>query len=98
MGARPGRRVPRNYLSEDGCAVRAAQGVLPLALTAVPIAIIAVAFLLGNQANRVHGSRGTLEHRLERGAGQRNLGQGNNAEEGTNKPVLNSRYALFRFY
>ncbi len=98
MGARPGPHVPRNDLSEDGGAAQAAQGVLPLALTAVPLPIIAVALLLGNQGNRVHGGRGALEHRLERGASQRNLGQGNNAEEGANKPVLNSRYAIFRFY
>ncbi len=82
---------------------KAAQGAMPLAVPiAVPIAvavsIIAVALLLGNQGNRVHGGRRALEHRLERGASQRNLGQGNNAEEGANKPIFNSRYALFRFY
>ncbi len=73
---------------------------MPLAVIAVPIAvsIIAVAPLLGNQGNRVHGSRGALEHRLERGAGQRSLGQGDNAEEGGDKPVIKSRYALIRFY
>ena len=96
MGARPGPHVPRNDLSEDGGAAQAAQGAIPLVPLAV--SIIAVVPLLGNQGNRVHGGRGTLEHRLERGAGQRNLGQGDNAEEGANKPVLNSRYALIRFY
>ena len=98
MGAPPGPHVPRNDLSEDGGAPQAAQGAMPLALTAVAVPIIAVALLLDKQGNRVHGSRGALEHRLERVANQRNLGQGNNAEEGANKPVLNSRYALFRFY